>query len=293
MPDTSPELDIRLRGLRKAYGDVVARGRRRPRRRARASSSRMLGPSGSGKTTTLRLIAGFEQPDDGAVELGRQRRRGAAAVRARRQHGLPGLRAVPAHDRGRERRVRAADQEGRRSDERRSARAEALELVRLDRLRARASRPSSPAASASASRSRARSSTARSVLLLDEPLGALDLKLRQEMQVELKRIQQRGRHHLRLRDARPGGGADDERPPGRLQRGPRSSRSAPRPRSTSTRRSEFIAGFVGVSNVLERDGRRFTIRPEKVRMLADGEPAPDGLRTSRAAASATSRTRGW
>jgi putative spermidine/putrescine transport system ATP-binding protein len=41
--------------------------------------------------------------------------------------------------------------------------------------------------------------------------------------------------------------------------------------------SEFIAGFVGVSNVLERGGQRFTIRPEKVRLLVDSEPEPDGL----------------
>ena len=48
----------------------------------------------------------------------------------------------------------------------------------------------------------------------------------------------------------------------------------------------FIAGFVGVSNVLERDGERFTVRPEKVRMLADGEPPPEGLRTETGVVSA-------
>ena len=42
--------------------------------------------------------------------------------------------------------------------------------------------------------------------------------------------------------------------------------------------TEFVAGFVGVSNLLERDGRRFTVRPEKIRLLADGEAAGRGRR---------------
>jgi putative spermidine/putrescine transport system ATP-binding protein len=60
---------VRLRGLRKAYGDVVAVGRRRPRDRE-GEFFTLLGPSGSGKTTTLRLIAGFERP----TRAGRARR---------------------------------------------------------------------------------------------------------------------------------------------------------------------------------------------------------------------------
>ena len=73
-----------------------------------ASSSRCSARRGSGKTTTLRLIAGFERPDAGRILLGGDDVTAHAAVRARRQHGLPGLRALPAHDGRRERRVRAA-----------------------------------------------------------------------------------------------------------------------------------------------------------------------------------------
>ena len=62
-------------------------------------------------------------------------------------------------------------------------------------------------------------------------------------------------------------------------------------RSTSGPPTEFVAGFVGVSNVLERDGSRFTIRPEKIQLL-DGSAAREGLRTERGA-SPTSRTPAW
>ena len=72
----------------------------------------MLGPSGSGKTTVLRMIAGFEVPTAGRIELGGRDVTRGPAVRPRRQHRVPGLRAVPAHERARERRVRPAGQEG-------------------------------------------------------------------------------------------------------------------------------------------------------------------------------------
>ena len=71
------------------------------------------------------------------------------------------------------------------------------------------------------------------VLLLDEPLGALDLKLRKDLQLELKRIQQRDRDHVRLRHPRPGGGADDVRPD-RGDEPRRSSSRSPCPRRSTS-----------------------------------------------------------
>ena len=94
------------------------------------------------------------------------------------------------------------------------------------------------------------------VLLLDEPLGALDLKLRKQMQLELKRIQQRGRDHVRPRHARPGGGDDDGRHDRRHERRP--DRAARRRRQELYERpaTAFVAGFLGVSNLLPGNASR-------------------------------------
>ena len=109
------------------------------------------------------------------------------------------------------------------------------------------------------------------VLLLDEPLGALDLKLRQQMQIELKRIQRdSGITFLYVTHDQEEALTMSDRiavfNEGRIEQVGSPAELYEHPAS------EFVAGFVGVSNVLERDGRRFTVRPEKIHMTeGDGE----------------------
>jgi putative spermidine/putrescine transport system ATP-binding protein len=113
------------------------------------------------------------------------------------------------------------------------------------------------------------------VLLLDEPLGALDLKLREQMQIELKAIQgdvgitfiyvthdQEEALTMSDRIAVFNEGAVEQiGAPTEIYEKPDNA---------------FVAGFVGVSNLLERDGRQFTVRPEKISMIENGK-APSGL----------------
>jgi putative spermidine/putrescine transport system ATP-binding protein len=163
-------------------------------------------------------------------------------------------------------------------DERAGRTAEALRMVRLDGYEAR--RPAQLSGG-----QRQRVALARAIvnrpklLLLDEPLGALDLKLRQEMQLELKTIQEEvGITFVYVTHDQEEALTMSDRlavfKDGRVEQVGAPAEVYERPANT------FVAGFVGVSNVLERAGRRFTIRPEKVQLL-NGAVRPDGLRIER------------
>ena len=117
------------------------------------------------------------------------------------------------------------------------------------------------------------------VLLLDEPLGALDLKLREQMQSELKAIQgEVGITFVYVTHDQDEALTMSNRiavfNQGRIEQVSTPVELYERPET------EFVAGFVGVSNLLERDGSRFTIRPEKIQLL-DPATQPNGLRTER------------
>ncbi|TMG02678.1 MAG: ABC transporter ATP-binding protein, partial [Chloroflexi bacterium] len=114
------------------------------------------------------------------------------------------------------------------------------------------------------------------VLLLDEPLGALDLKLRQEMQIELKQIQKEvGITFIYVTHDQEEALTMSDRV-AVMSNGQIEQIGSPvdvyeRPAT------EFVAGFIGISNVLVRDGVRFVVRPEKIRMLAESETADPGM----------------
>jgi putative spermidine/putrescine transport system ATP-binding protein len=275
--DTAAEPDVRLRGLRKLYGEVVAVDGV-DLDVARGEFFTMLGPSGSGKTTTLRLIAGFESPDEGTISL-RGRDVSGEPPYARDVNTVFQDYALFPHMTVGEnvayglkiRRVPRA--------ERRTRVDEALETVQLAGYGGRR-----PAQLSGGQRQRvalARALVNRpQVLLLDEPLGALDLKLRQEMQIELKRIQREvgitfiyvthdQDEALTMSDRLAvfnQGKIEQVGPPAEVYEHPI---------------TEFVAGFVGVSNLLERDGATISVRPEKIRILAEGEPEDAGAQVER------------
>ncbi len=275
-PTTSAVPAVRLSGIRKSYGDVTAI-ENLSMEVLPGEFFTMLGPSGSGKTTTLRVIAGFEPADAGSVEL----------------HGTDVTRTPPY-----ERPVNTVFQDyalfphmsvlenvayglrvkGVGKSERSEQAAAALQMVRLPGVEGRRPVQLSGGQRQRVALARAIVNRPR-VLLLDEPLGALDLKLRQEMQIELKSIQRELSEQITFiyvtHDQDEALTMSDRIAVfsnGRLEQVGTPGDIYERPVN------EFVAGFVGTSNVLERDGRRLLVRPERIRLLQDGEDAPHALK---------------
>ena len=232
----------------------------------------LLGPSGSGKTTTLRLIAGFETPDRGRIELAG---RDVARLPPHRRDVNTVFQdyALFPHMSVLENIAYGLEARGMT---RRAASGPALEALRAVQLDAFADRR--PGQLSGGQRQRvalARAIVNRpQVLLLDEPLGALDLKLRQEMQAELKRIQREvGLTFLYVTHDQEEALTMSDRiavfDHGRIAQVGTPAEIYERPRTA------YVAGFVGLSNLLPRAGRLIALRPEKIRLLETAEaPAP-------------------
>ena len=252
--------DVTLTTIRKTYGDVVAVDSI-DLEIARGEFFTMLGPSGSGKTTTLRIIAGFERPDAGRVELRGEDVTGRPPY-SRDVNTVFQDYALFPHMTVLQNVEYGLRVKGVKKPERRKRADEALALVRLEGFGDR-----KPVQLSGGQRQRVALARAivnhPQVLLLDEPLGALDLKLRQEMQVELKRIQQEvGITFVYVTHDQEEALTMSDRiavfSQGKIDQIGTPADVYERPAN------EFVAAFVGISNLLERDGRRFTIRPEKI-----------------------------
>ncbi|MFC6086669.1 ABC transporter ATP-binding protein [Sphaerisporangium aureirubrum] len=279
MPDANPA--VRLRALRKNFGAVeavagvdldIADG----------EFFAMLGPSGSGKTTVLRMIAGFESPTAGTVELGGRDVTRLAPFQRDVNTVFQDYALFPHMD------VLGNVEYGLRvkkvgRSERRERAAEALRSVRLEGFERRRPAQLSGGQRQRVALARALVNRPR-VLLLDEPLGALDLKLREEMQVELKQIQREvGITFLFVTHDQEEALTMSDRiavfDRGRVEQVGTPAEVYERPATP------FVAAFVGTSNlisgaaaaaVLGRDGT-YSVRPEKLRLLLDVDaPAAPG-----------------
>ena len=218
-------VDVRLVDVVKRYGEAVAVDHINLEVQTGEFFS-LLGPSGCGKTTTLRMIGGFEAPTSGLIELKGQDVTWLPPYKRHVNTVFQNYALFP-HLNVYENVAFGLRRSGANEDEVRSRVTEMLKLVELPGFEYR--KPNQVSGGQAQRVALARALINRpSVLLLDEPLGALDLKLRKQMQVELKRIQQEVGHHLHLRDPRPGRSDDDVR----SHRGdePREVRAAGRPR---------------------------------------------------------------
>ncbi|MGH7518493.1 MAG: ABC transporter ATP-binding protein [Gemmatimonadales bacterium] len=272
----NPTAAVQLEEVSKSYGPVQAVDRV-SLQIGEGEFFSILGPSGCGKTTLLRLIAGFETPDAGA---GRVRLFGEVVDQRRpyeRQVGMVFQSYALFPHLSVQRNIAFG------LEERRRPRAEiahrvgaALELVRLDPARFAARMPAQLSGG-----QRQRVALARAlvleprVLLLDEPLGALDLKLRKEMQVELRVLNRTlGTTFVYVTHDQEEALTMSDRiavmDHARIMQLGTPAAVYERPRTA------FVATFIGDANLME--GGRVALRPERIRLLAPGTPA-DGLVT--------------
>jgi spermidine/putrescine transport system ATP-binding protein len=177
---------VELTGVTKTFGDVVAVDDLTLSIRAGEFIS-LLGPSGCGKTTTLRILAGFEHPDTGHVNISGQRVDGVPAHRRDVNTVFQAYALFP-HMNVTENVAYGLRQKRVSKTEIRSRVADALAMVKMTPMANRNPRQLSGGQQQRVALARALVNRP-SVLLLDEPLGALDRKLREDMQIELKLLQ--------------------------------------------------------------------------------------------------------
>ncbi|MET8646538.1 ABC transporter ATP-binding protein [Streptomyces sp. NPDC004074] len=270
---------IRLHGLRKEFGDTTAVAGV-DLEISDGEFFSMLGPSGSGKTTVLRMIAGFESPTSGTIRLAGQEVTGLApferdvhtvfqdyalfphmTVEQNVAYGLK-VRKVPKAERLQRAREALADVRLEGFGKRRPGQLSGGQRQRVALARALVGRPR--------------------LLLLDEPLGALDLKLREQMQVELKALQREvGITFVFVTHDQEEALTMSDRiavfNQGRIEQVGTPAEIYERPATA------FVASFVGTSNLLQDEAAErvtgtagtYSIRPEKIRVLKESAIADE------------------
>jgi putative spermidine/putrescine transport system ATP-binding protein len=234
----------------------------------------MLGPSGSGKTTVLRMIAGFELPDSGTItidgiDVSNEPPFTRDVNTVFQDYALfPHMSVLQNVEYGLLVKKVA-------KDERRTRALQALKRVKLDGFEERKPSQLSGGQRQRVALARALVNEPR-VLLLDEPLGALDLKLRHEMQVELKELQREiGITFIFVTHDQEEALTMADRVAvfneGNIVQigSPREIYEEPN--------SEFVAGFVGISNLIHHDGKVISIRPEKIHIGIQGDRTVSGF----------------
>ena len=303
------DADIRLDSVTKRFTDVVAVDDL-TLEIPRGAFYALLGPSGCGKTTTLRMIGGFEDPTEGRIFLGGEEvtqrppyRRDVNTVF--QSYALfPHLSVERNVSFGLERKkVTRSEVAGRVAD--------ALEMVQLGGLGRRKPAQLSGGQQQRVALARALVNHPRA-LLLDEPLGALDLRLRKQLQLELKRIQQEvGITFVHVthdqEEAMSMADTIAVMSDGRIEQAGSAADLYERPRT------EFVANFLGVSNLVDArlrasqnghstvethdgatlhvpsdrigphgsDAVRIGVRPEKIRLSPADNPVADGANVLR------------
>jgi ABC-type Fe3+/spermidine/putrescine transport system ATPase subunit len=259
--------DVELVGITKRFGGTAAVDRIDLEVHAGEFLS-LLGPSGCGKTTTLRLIAGFERPDEGEVRIGGRDVSKVPPYRRDVNTVFQSYALFP-HLTVQDNVAYGLKQRGLGRAERRARAAEMLELVQLVGFGERKPRQLSGGQQQRVALARALVMHPR-VLLLDEPLGALDLKVRKELQIELKRIQEEvGITFVYVTHDQEEALAMSDRVvvmnAGRIEQ-----IGAP-PEIYDRPATEWIASFIGDTNFLQVGGSEVAVRPERLRVATDGE----------------------
>jgi spermidine/putrescine transport system ATP-binding protein len=265
--------DVELRGVTKRFDDAVAVDHL-DLAVHKGEFLSLLGPSGCGKTTTLRLVAGFERPNEGQILIDGTDVASLPPYKRDVNTVFQSYALFP-HLTVIENVAYGLKQRGLRKSAREARALELLRLVKLEQLANRKPRQLSGGQQQRVALARALV-LAPKVLLLDEPLGALDLKVRKGLQIELKRIQSEiGITFVYVTHDQEEALAMSDRV-AVMNEGKIEQLGPPR-EIYDTPATRFVADFIGETNFIRQKGTVIAVRPEQLRIARRSTAAGDGL----------------